>query len=45
MYLDLHKLWVTAGSDYNLRTWDFQSDEAEDKKKIHETSKQLAHLK
>ncbi len=28
-YLPLHKVWVTAGADFNLRIWDLKFNEKE----------------
>ena len=42
-YLDLHRCWISAGADYNIRIWNF--DDAEDGKKIKEDKLFLAHMK
>jgi len=41
--LPYHRLWITAGADYNIRTWDLVK--AEDKRKIEPTSMRIAHMK
>jgi len=42
-YLPVHKLWISAGADYNIRTWKFS--EAKDQSKIIADKMMFAHLK
>ncbi len=42
-FLPFHRLWITAGADYNIRTWDISK--AEDKRKIEPSSMKIAHMK
>lgn len=42
-YLPVHRVWITAGGDYNIRTWNFAS--ADDKKKIEPSLLLIAHMK
>ncbi|EGR28930.1 hypothetical protein IMG5_166500 [Ichthyophthirius multifiliis] len=42
-YLPIHKMWITAGADYNIRTWKF--NQFQDQEKIHHDKLMIAHLK
>ncbi|EGR30073.1 hypothetical protein IMG5_143010 [Ichthyophthirius multifiliis] len=42
-YLPIQKLWISAGADYNIRTWNF--DQYPDQTKIKQERLMLAHLK
>ena len=47
-YMPLHKLWITAGADYNIRAWDILLSDKEEPGKelfcLHAHMKQITEI-
>ena len=44
-YLNLHKCWMTAGADFNLRVWDLKFNDKNQENVMKERFVFMAHLK